>query len=253
MPKYTNYPIYSDLSVNQIKNRIKKSIEAFFKIDSYLIVNNLHENAITHRIAIYLDEIFINYNVDCEWNRNTLYEKRIFTKELIEKIKFITEEAIEQKDNGNISTSKPLTISKLKNIINLLDNYGRPKEINVTDLSGDEFLLFPQLDKERRFIIKNVRPDIIIHHRGTKQNIAVIEVKKKNAGGEYNYEVAKHFDLVKLYAMTTQKNLDYQYGFYIELPEKDVFWKKIRVESNKFLKDTFGDKSKRVFEIKFIK
>ena len=88
------------------------------KNDWKLLKSDVNERSITHKLAIYLQENFPNFDVDCEYNRDGLDPKML-----------------------NLPVS------------NILDN-----------------------DTEA----KTVFPDIIIHERGTKNNILVIEVKKSS-------------------------------------------------------------------------
>lgn len=47
------------------------------KNDAYLLVAAANERSITHRLAIYLEAEFPEYNVDCEYNKNGSYPKRL--------------------------------------------------------------------------------------------------------------------------------------------------------------------------------
>ena len=249
MPNYTNYPVYNEIFEYTSLDRVLKAIETFFKLDSYLVKNNLHEVAITHRIAVYLDEIYSNYNVDCEWNKNLVQDKRIFTKTLLSDVEIIIKEWENNPSNLEGEDNELLNILRL--IRKELMNDGRPNTTTITDLSGDEMLAYSDQDENGRIIIKNIRPDIVIHHRGTKQNIGVIEVKKNMSGGQSKYKAAKHFDLIKLYALTSQPHLNYNFGIYIEIPETTFEWKNIKIKHSSFLNSMFGKKARNVFEITF--
>lgn len=53
-----------------IKEQLIKAIEVFIIKDwEELYKNNIHENTFSHRIAVYLEKIFSQYNVDCEYNK----------------------------------------------------------------------------------------------------------------------------------------------------------------------------------------
>ncbi|OPY57646.1 MAG: hypothetical protein A4E49_00015 [Methanosaeta sp. PtaU1.Bin112] len=60
-----------------------------------------------------------------------------------------------------------------------------------------------------------VFPDIIVHRRGTKQNLIVIEVKK--ASGQSNSDQSKTKDIVKLEEFTRDPNYKYLYGLLLKL------------------------------------
>lgn len=107
-------------------------------------------------------------------------------------------------------------------------------------------------DEDNQIYTKRVRPDIIIHHRGTHNNLMVIEVKKKNTK---KYKEARLFDLIKLYALTTQNDLDYKIGVYIELPnEKKIqSFSKVLFEKSKEIEKLFNiqPSKNKVYIIRF--
>lgn len=55
---------------NEIVEKVKVAIEQLIAKDPWLLVNNLNERCITHKIATYLQEEFSDYDVDCEYNGN---------------------------------------------------------------------------------------------------------------------------------------------------------------------------------------
>ena len=57
---------------------------------------------------------------------------------------------------------------------------------------------------------KTVFPDIIVHHRGTQENLLVIEVKKANGKTNTN-------DREKLLAFVQDENFHYQFGLFLRL------------------------------------
>lgn len=52
----------------QIDTLIRQSLENVKSNDNCLLVNDLSEQSISHRIAYYLTPMFADYNVDCEYN-----------------------------------------------------------------------------------------------------------------------------------------------------------------------------------------
>ncbi|WP_379134383.1 hypothetical protein [Paenibacillus sp. sgz500958] len=58
-----------DIIKTQIRNKIENVLLFLYEYDSYLIENNLHERAITHRIGSYLIKEFPQWDVDVEYNR----------------------------------------------------------------------------------------------------------------------------------------------------------------------------------------
>ena len=57
--------MYSEEVLEKIKNAYRK----FLKNDFYLLEFDANERSITPRFAIYLEDEFPDYNVDCEYNR----------------------------------------------------------------------------------------------------------------------------------------------------------------------------------------
>jgi hypothetical protein len=52
-------------------------LERLLTNDRYLLIHNVSERAITHRLAVYLEQTFLGWHVDCEYNRNVDAVKRI--------------------------------------------------------------------------------------------------------------------------------------------------------------------------------
>jgi len=148
-----------------IEKKINRMLDKLYSLDSYLLRKELdiNERTLTHRMGIYLQELFPELHVDCEYNR---MGKRTKTG-----IKYT---------EGDYFAKKVY-------------------------LSGD--LIIDDDDNGSR-----VFPDIIIHKRDTAENFAIIEVKVQWKNGKSGQ------DLKKLHAYI--KDLDYKYGYYIELTEK---------------------------------
>jgi hypothetical protein len=53
-----------------IVNKLQNSIKEFIHHDLYLLRNNSSERSMAHRLAIYLENEFKYYHVDCEYNLN---------------------------------------------------------------------------------------------------------------------------------------------------------------------------------------
>ena len=58
----------TNMNDNKIKKLLIKSIQDFFKDDIYLLKNNLSERAITHRLAVCLENNSSRFHIDCEYN-----------------------------------------------------------------------------------------------------------------------------------------------------------------------------------------
>ncbi|MDD3234255.1 MAG: hypothetical protein PHG46_03175 [Candidatus Omnitrophica bacterium] len=60
-----------------VKTKIKEALAMFIKKDrTDLLKTDIYEPTISHRIAIYLERLFPNYNVDCEYNKHLLDKKK---------------------------------------------------------------------------------------------------------------------------------------------------------------------------------
>lgn len=136
---------------NDIKRKVKSSINKLKEYDSFLLKENVNERSITHKLAEYLQQEFKDWNVDCEYNRMV---------------------------NGD--SNDPKTI-----------------HIPVKDIKSN--------DTEA----KTVFPDIIIHNRTKRENLVVIEVKKK-----LNNRVNCKYDHLKLKTFTSPQ-FRYSYGLHI--------------------------------------
>ena len=56
------------MTFQEIEQKIKNALLRFYKEDSYLIDNNVHERSLTFRCGMYLQNEFPNWKVDCEYN-----------------------------------------------------------------------------------------------------------------------------------------------------------------------------------------
>lgn len=137
------------LSLEDIKKTVDCALQSLKDNDYDLLDCNVNERTISCRLAVYLQQGFQDWNVDCEYNRNMDDPK------------------------------------KLKNL---------PWRRNdVTDYDSDA---------------KTVYPDIIVHHRQSRENLLVIEMKK--AGRNADRVVSK--DVAKLEAFTKGEEYGYRFG-----------------------------------------
>ena len=63
------------MEIEEIYQKIKRAFKEFVKRDYYLLQNNTSEQSMAHRLAIYIEVEFPDYDVDCEFNRNGLDER----------------------------------------------------------------------------------------------------------------------------------------------------------------------------------
>jgi hypothetical protein len=61
----------------EVRERIVSAYMMFLKNDSYLLEVNANERSMTHKLAEYLQIVFPEYHLDCEYNRNGIEPKRI--------------------------------------------------------------------------------------------------------------------------------------------------------------------------------
>jgi hypothetical protein len=60
-----------------IAEPVHAAIRKLFERDAFLLRNNVNERTISHRLAMYMQEGFPDWDVDCEYNRNHDNPKRI--------------------------------------------------------------------------------------------------------------------------------------------------------------------------------
>ena len=56
---------------------VAEALELFYRRDIYLVHVNAHERSLTFRLGMYLQQIFPDWHIDCEYNRNRGDVKRI--------------------------------------------------------------------------------------------------------------------------------------------------------------------------------
>jgi len=61
----------------EISERLEKAIQKLMKNDRDLLISDVNERSITHRLAMYLQEEFPDLDVDCEYNRYGFETKRV--------------------------------------------------------------------------------------------------------------------------------------------------------------------------------
>lgn len=66
----------------EVAGQIIYSLHKFIANDDYLLKVDANERSLTHRIAMYLQEQFENYYVDCEFNRNGYEPKELYIGEV---------------------------------------------------------------------------------------------------------------------------------------------------------------------------
>lgn len=123
-----------------VKTGVEESLNKLIRNDIYLFEIGVHERTLAHRLAIYLEEEFASWNVDCEYDRNQ-YDQKL----------------ISRGTNGEADGK--------------------------------------------------VYPDIIIHHRGTFDNLLAIEIKKSQSVNGQAKDERKLREYIN--------RLGYRYGLFI--------------------------------------
>lgn len=133
-------------SREQMRARMARSLARLQDQDAYLLLERGHEQAITHRLAIYLQDEFPGWHVDVEFNRNQDDAKRLY--------------------------------------------YRR----DTDDFPAEH----------------NIRPDIIVHQRGTRRNLLIVEAKRQGQPTADDVEKLRR-------ATEPEGELEYAYGALVEL------------------------------------
>ena len=56
-------------TIDEMKTKINIALQILYKNDSFLISNCTEERTITHKLAEYIQDLFPEWHVDCEYNR----------------------------------------------------------------------------------------------------------------------------------------------------------------------------------------
>ena len=61
---------FRDYGKDEVSHKLKETLKSLIAEDGFLLEIDASERSITHRLAIYLESLFSEWNVDCEYNRN---------------------------------------------------------------------------------------------------------------------------------------------------------------------------------------
>jgi hypothetical protein len=64
-------------SNDEVQSKVDEAIDRLLKNDDYLLQIDANERAISHRLGLYLQLLFEEWHVDCEYNRNLDQPKRL--------------------------------------------------------------------------------------------------------------------------------------------------------------------------------
>ncbi|WNM18866.1 hypothetical protein [Flavobacterium capsici] len=135
-----------------ILKNVESAINILLRDDNWLLKKDLSERSISHKLAEYLQPLFKDYNVDCEYNGD------------------IDRENHQERELGR------------KRISTLRQNL---QHYNLLTKENEN-------EAEKELIERLVYPDIIIHRRGSNaHNLCIIEVKKSTSQVPFHYDQIK--------------------------------------------------------------
>jgi hypothetical protein len=74
---HLNNPFYDKDKIERI---FIDCCHAVYQNDRFLIENNVREEAVSHRLAVYLERAFLGFDVDCEYNKAEDLPKKLLTE-----------------------------------------------------------------------------------------------------------------------------------------------------------------------------
>lgn len=58
------------MEFNEIRQKVREALQEVLTNDRHLLIHNINEPAISHRLAVYLEPKFHGFHIDCEYNGN---------------------------------------------------------------------------------------------------------------------------------------------------------------------------------------
>lgn len=191
--------------------------------------------AITHKLGEHYQMLFNEWNVDCEYNRNLGGSKKIVidAKEILRQMA----DKIESNEYFIELFRKIDDAHGIKEEMQDLERQLRdPSRLEYAEEL--DVVWFALTLSNNKTVKKTIYPDIIVHHRGTRNNHIVIEAKKS----VNKDRKARAYDLAKLMTLVSSPDFDYRRGYFIDLP--------IYTDYAKFSRFTPSDSfAKRVYKI----
>ena len=65
------------MDFKDLEAKLKKAIEMLLKNDLFLLEIKAHERSVAHKLAEYLQQKFPEYHIDCEYNRDKGFIKKL--------------------------------------------------------------------------------------------------------------------------------------------------------------------------------
>jgi len=62
-------------TMSEIKTKVKDAVDILLDKDAFLLEHGVHERSVTHKLAEYLQQMFPDYHVDCEYNKHGITTK----------------------------------------------------------------------------------------------------------------------------------------------------------------------------------
>ena len=144
--------------------KVKQAVQDFINNDPELLDLSAHEQAISHRIAVYLEQIFASekLNVDCEYNKHFEDPKKIDTSSL------------------NLNLCKECKCHSCKSIIEI-----KCEKIPKKRFRPDILLHLRGIDDRNFIVIEVKKEDECLFDEAKLKALT----KSKKMGGEYGYEI----------------------------------------------------------------
>lgn len=181
---------------DEVKEKVEKSLAYLKKNDVTIVENQLWEPCLSHRLAVYLEQVFDAYHVDCEYNKRfedgVIGHKALSREALTTWIKSFDKEQITRIFFRN-QNDFDAAVNKAVDDISVLDTDSeKPKK------KSDD---------------RKLRPDVIVHQRETQENNLLV-IENKWLREENLAEVL--LDLAKLTQLTCPgSTLKYKYGLFL--------------------------------------
>lgn len=127
----------------EIESKVKCALSMLLERDCYLLEKKANERSITHRLGIYLQEVFPKWDVDCEYNRDYHETKRLH----------LVYEGVEEHDTNGRTVYPDIIVHKRDTKCNLL-------VIEVKKSSSQE----PDCKDKRKLCAFKSDPDLRYSH-----------------------------------------------------------------------------------------
>lgn len=56
--------------LEDVKKKVKAALDELIKNDLFLLKNDLNERSVSHKLAVHLEPLFKEWNIDCEYNQD---------------------------------------------------------------------------------------------------------------------------------------------------------------------------------------